>query len=191
MNSCVVDLVLLKIGEDVGVGVAAGGLKSGVGMNGDPEYDVIVEDVLAVFTGGREAHRQHRRNVNTTLLFLEQLDDLGSDCSLPEGVGENLVDDSMSSLLRDDGVPVPRNDKGTLLDIGTVEEEGRIVGKAGVEMDPFEGRDEVCLDSCGLGVGEVGESHSLAGRGQGRGGRSKWMVFQVGAQALELEDRQP
>ena len=41
---------------------------------------------------------------------------------------------SMSSLLRDDGVPVPRNDEGTLLDIGAVEEEGRIVGKAGVEM---------------------------------------------------------
>jgi len=189
MNSCVVDLVLLENGEDVSVGVAAGALESGVGINGDPEYDVLIEDVLAVFIGGREAHRQRRRNANTTLLVLEQLDDLGSDCSLPEGVGEDLVDDSMSSFLRDDGVPVLRNDEGTLPDIGTVEEEGRIVGKAGVEMDPFEGRDEVCLDGCGLGVGEVGETCSLAGRRRGRGGRSNWMVFQVGAQALGLEDR--
>ena len=134
MNSCVVDLVLLENGEDVGVGVTAGRLESGVGMNGDPEYDVLIENVLAVLIGGRETHRQHRRNANTTLLVLEQLHDLGSDCSLPEGVGEDLVDDSMSSLLWDDGVPVPRNDEGTLLDIGAVEEEGRIVGKAGIEM---------------------------------------------------------
>ena len=41
--------------SNAGVGVAAGGLESGVGMNlnGDPEYDVLIEDVLVIFVGAQ------------------------------------------------------------------------------------------------------------------------------------------
>lgn len=91
VNSCVLNAVLGEDGEDVGVGVAAGGLLGGVGMDGDPEHDVVVEDSLAVIIRGGEADREHRRDANATARILEKRDDLRSDGLLPKLVLEDRV----------------------------------------------------------------------------------------------------
>jgi hypothetical protein len=51
VDSCVLDVVLGKDGEDVSVSIAAGGLLSIVGMDRDPEHNVIIEDTLPSSSG--------------------------------------------------------------------------------------------------------------------------------------------
>ena len=138
VDSCVVDAVLGEDGEDGVVGIAAGGLLGGVGVDRDPEYDMVVEDIVAVFIGSGEAHRHHCRDVNSATLLLEKRDDLRSNCSLPIRVLEDRVVGGVGGLHWDGGVPLFRNDERTLLDIGTLEEGRRIVGDAVEEVDPLE-----------------------------------------------------
>ena len=44
----------------------------------------------------------------------------------------------MSGLLRDDREPLSRDEKGTLEEIGTVEEKRRVLRDAGIEVDALE-----------------------------------------------------
>ena len=193
MNSCVVDLVFLENGEDVGVGVAAGGLENGVGMNGDPEYDVLIEDVLAVFIGGREAHRQHRRDTDATTRLLAKSDDLRSNRLLPKLVLEDKVVGGVGGLHRSGGVPLCRplfrDGERTLHEIGTLEEGRRVVGDAVVEVCALEGRDVVIITNDG--VGRLREKRNLAGRGRGWGQRRTWLILELGVEAPDLEYSEP
>jgi len=91
VDSCVLDAVLGEDGKDIGVGVAAGSLLSSVGMDGDPEHDVVVEDSLAVIIRRGEADRQHRRDANATARTPEKRDDLRSNRLLPKLVLEDRV----------------------------------------------------------------------------------------------------
>lgn len=96
----------------------------------------------------------------------------------------------MSGLLRDDGpVPVPRDDEGTLQEIGTLEEKRMVLRDAGIEVDTLEERDEVRLCSCGLGG--VGEKRGIAGCGRGWRGSNGGVELQVGVETLELENGKP
>ena len=150
VDGCVVDAVLGEDGKDGVVGEAAGSLRSGVGMDRYPDYDMVIEDVLAVLTDVGETHGQHRRDVNSATLLLEKLDDLGSDRSLPKRVLEDRVVGGLGGLERDDRVPLFRDDVRTLLEVGTLEEVRRVVGDAVVEVDALKGRDGVITGRGGL-----------------------------------------
>lgn len=91
VDSYVFDAMLGEDGEDVGVGVAAGGLLSGVGMDGDPEHDVVVDNSHVVIIVRGETDRQHCRDANATARILEKLDDLRSNRLLPKLVLEDWV----------------------------------------------------------------------------------------------------
>lgn len=127
VNSCILNAVLGKDGEDVGVGVAAGGLLGSVGMDGDPEHDVVVEDSLALTIRRRKADRQHHRDANATARILEKRNNLRSNRLLPKLVLEDRVVRRVSGLLWDDGKPPSSDDEGLLEEIGTVEEKGMVL----------------------------------------------------------------
>lgn len=167
VNGDVLDTMFGENGEDGGVGIAAASLLGSIGMDRDPENNVVVQDVLAVFVGSGEADRQHRRDANTTTRILEQRDNLRSNRLLPKLVLEDRVEHPVSGLLGDGEEPISRDDKGTLSDIGTVEERGRVIRDAGVEMSTLEDRDEVISGGCRLGVVQL--MRSIAGRGRGWG----------------------
>jgi hypothetical protein len=177
VDCSVLDAVLGKDGEDVGVGVTAGRLLGGAGIDRYPEDDMIVQDVLAVAIARREANRHHRRDVNAARLVLEKWDDLGSKGLLPELVIQDLVDESVDLLLGDGRVPARRMDRErTLSEIGTLQQSRRVVRDAGEEVHGFEGRDEVWLRGC---PGEVRENRRIAERGRGGRRKTNRTVFQV------------
>lgn len=95
----------------------------------------------------------------------------------------------MRGLLRDDGEPLSRDARGTLDEIGTVEERRMVLRDAGIEVDALEERDEVWLGSYGLG--KVGEERGPAESGRGWRRRNGGVELQVGVEALELEDGKP
>lgn len=123
-------------------------------MNGDPQNDVVVEYILAVFIKGRETHRQHRRDADATTRLLAQRDDPRSNRLLPKLVLEDRVVGGMG-LHRSGGVPLCRplfrDGERTLHEIGTVEEGRRVVGDAVVEVYALEGRDVVVITNSGGG----------------------------------------
>jgi hypothetical protein len=148
----VVDAVLGEDGEDGVVGKAAGSLRGGVRMDRYPDYDMVIKDILAILIGIGEAHGQHRRDVNSTTLLLEKLDDLRSNRSLPQRVLEDRVVSGLGGLEREDRVPLFRDDIRTLLEVGTLEEVRRIIGDTVVEADALKARDGVIIGRGGLGL---------------------------------------
>ena len=60
VDSGIIDAILGEDGEDGVIGEAAGSLCGGVGMDRYPDYDMVVEDILAVLIGIGEAHKQHQ-----------------------------------------------------------------------------------------------------------------------------------
>jgi len=185
----VVDVVFGEDVEDWGVGVTAGSLLGGVRMNGDPQNDVVVEYVLAVFIKGREAHRQHRRDADATTRLLAQSDDLRSNRLFPKLVLEDRVVGGVGGLHRSGGVPLFRDGKRTLHEIGTLEEGRRVVGDAVVEVCALEGRDVVIVTKSEVGC--LREKRNLAGRGRAWGWRRTWPVLELGVEAPDLEYSEP
>ncbi len=158
-------------------------------MNGDPQNDVVVEYVLAVFIEGRETHRQHRRDADGTTRLLAQSDDLRSNRLLPKLVLEDRVVGGVGGLHRSGGVPlcrpIFRDGERTLHEIGTLEEGRRVVGDAVVEVRALEGQDiDIITNS---GVGRLREKRNLAGRGR----RRTLLVLELGVEAPDLKDSEP
>jgi len=91
VDSCIFNAVLGEDGENVSIGVVAGGLLGGAGMDRDPEHNVVVEDSLAIIIRCGEADQQHHRDVNATRLILQQRNDLRSNGLLPQLVLEDWV----------------------------------------------------------------------------------------------------
>ena len=188
------DVVFSEDVEDGGVGVTAGGLLGGVRMNGGPHNDVVVEYVLAVFIKGRETHRQHRRDVDATTRLLAQSDDLGSNLLLPKLVLEDRVVGGVGGLHRSGGEPLCRplfrDGERTLHEIGTLEEERRVIGDALIEVHALEGRDVVIVTNSG--AGRLREKRGLlAGCGRRDWGRRTWLVLELSVEAPDLEYSDP
>ena len=87
---------------------------------------------------------------------------------LPQLILEDRVVGRVNGLYGDDGVPLPSDDEGALLEIGTPEERRGIVGDAVVEVDTLSRRDEVLVGGCRLG--QLGEKRGVA-EGRRRWGR--------------------
>ena len=110
VDSCVLDIVGLEDTEDLWVSVAAGFGSGGVTMDRNPDDDGP-ENILPVFIGGGEAHRQHCRDMNATFGVLQQCNNLGGNGAAPDGL-KDRVEDSVSRLLRDSRVSVVGDDEG-------------------------------------------------------------------------------
>ena len=110
VDSCALDVVGLEDTEDLWVSIATGLGSGGVTMDRNPDDDGP-KNILPVFIGGGEAHRQHCRDMNTTFGVLQQSNNLGSNGAVPDGL-KDRIEDSVSRLLRDSRVSVVGDDEG-------------------------------------------------------------------------------